>query len=115
MGAAYRSAGPRPEARPGGHYPLGVLPEWLDAERLQWVILAVIGGLLYSMYLVTKFVRKVITKFLLFLVIAGLGLSLWIQREDLSECAETCECTLYGEQVTIPEDRRPARCGPESG
>lgn len=87
-----------------------MLPEWLDAERLQWLILAVIGGLLYSMYLVTRFVRKVITKFLLFVVIAALGLSLWIQRTDLQECADTCSCTLYGEEVTIPDDRRPARC-----
>ena len=89
-----------------------MLPEWLDAERLQWIILAVIALLLYGMYVVTRFVRKVITKFLLFILLAGLGLSLWLQREDLQECAETCECTLYGEEVAIPDDRRPERCGP---
>ncbi|MEM9465348.1 MAG: hypothetical protein AAGA90_08230 [Actinomycetota bacterium] len=90
-----------------------MLPEWLDAERLQWIILGVIALLLYGMYLVTRFVRKVITKFLLFLLLAGLGLSLWLQRADLEECAQTCACSLYGEAVAIPEDRRPARCGPE--
>ncbi len=92
-----------------------MLPEWLDAERLQWIILAVLAVLLYGMYLVTRFVRQVITKFLLFVLLAGVGLSLWIQRADLQECAQTCECSLYGEDVTIPEDRRPARCGPDEG
>ena len=92
-----------------------MLPEWLDAERLQWIILGVLGLLLYGMYLVTRLVRQVITKFLLFVLLAGIGLSLWIQRADLEECAQTCECSLYGEEVAIPEDRRPERCGPDEG
>lgn len=87
-----------------------MLPEWLTAERLQWIILVALALNLYAMYLVAKLVRKAITKFLLFVVLAGLGLSLWIQREDLRDCVDTCECTLYGEDVVIPEERRPARC-----
>ena len=55
-----------------------MVPDWLDAERLEWVILAVIVGLLVSVYVVLSFVRKVVTKFLLLLLIAGLGVSLWI-------------------------------------
>ena len=51
-----------------------MLPEWLDAERLQWIILGVLGLLLYGMYLVTRLVREVITKFLLFVLLAGIGL-----------------------------------------
>ena len=62
------------------------------------------------MYLVAKLVRRALTKFLLFVVLAGFGLSLWIQREDLQDCIDTCECTLYGQEVEIPEDRRPDRC-----
>ena len=87
-----------------------MVPDWLDAERLEWVILAVIAGLLVSVYVVLSFVRKVVTKFLLLLVIAGLGVSLWIQRADLRACAETCQCTLFGEAVALPEDQRPDRC-----
>ena len=91
-----------------------MLPDWLDADRLQWIILGALGINLYAMYLVAKLVRKAITKFLLFVLLAGLGLSLWIQREDLQDCVDTCECTLYGQDVEIPEDRRPARCTSES-
>ena len=90
-----------------------MVPDWLDAERLEWVILAVIAGLLVSVYVVLSFVRKVVTKFLFLLVIAGLGASLWIQRADLRACAETCQCTLYGESVALPEVRLPDRCNQE--
>lgn len=87
-----------------------MLPEWLDAERLQWLILVALALNLYAMYAVARFVRKAITKFLLFVVLAGFGLSLWIQREDLRQCTDTCACSLYGQDVEIPVDRRPARC-----
>ena len=72
-----------------------MVPDWLDAERLEWVILAVIAGLLVSVYVVLSFVRKVVTKFLLLLVIAALGASLWIQRADLRACARrvSARCT----------------------
>ena len=57
--------------RPLPHTLRAVVPDWLDAERLEWVILAVIAGLLVSVYVVLSFVRKVVTKFLLLLVIAA--------------------------------------------
>ena len=91
------------------------MPEWLDAERLQWILLAVLAVVVVAMYLVARLVRQVITKLLLFVVLAGFGLSLWVQRGDLEACAQTCECSLYGEEVAIPEERRPARCGPQGG
>ena len=83
---------------------------WLTADRLQWVILGALAINIFAMWLVAKLVRKAITKFLLFVLLAGLGLSLWIQREDLQDCVDTCECTLYGQDVEIPENRRPDRC-----
>ena len=87
-----------------------MFPDWLTADRLQWVILGALAINLVAMWLVAKLVRKAITKFLLFVLLAGLGLSLWIQREDLQNCVDTCECTLYGQDVEIPENRRPDRC-----
>ena len=87
-----------------------MLPEWLDPESLQWVILGSIGFVVYVMFLVARFVQKAITKFLLFVVLAGVGLSLWIQREDLQDCVDTCECTVYGASVDIPVDVLPAEC-----
>ena len=88
-----------------------MLPEWLDADTLQRVVLAVIGTLLIGMYLTARFVRKIVTRLLLYVVLVGLAGGLWIQRAQLNECAQTCECTLFGQEVAIPENRRPDRCG----
>jgi len=87
-----------------------MLPEWLDPESLQWVILGSIGFVVYVMFLVARFVQKAITKFLLFVILAGVGLSLWIQREDLQDCVDTCECAVYGASVDVPADVLPAEC-----
>ncbi len=87
-----------------------MFPDWLTADRLQWVILGALALNIFAMWLVAKLVRKAITKFLLFVLLTGLGLSLWIQREDLQDCVAACECTLYGQDVEIPENRRPDRC-----
>ena len=83
------------------------LPDWVDPEMLRWIILVVIAVLLYAMYVVTRFVRHLVVKVILFSLLAGLGLSLWIQREDLQNCAQVCECRLYGQEIVVPLDRCP--------
>ncbi len=87
-----------------------MLPEWLDPDLLRWIILGAIALVLYAMFLVARFIQKAVMKFVLFVVLAGLGLSLWVQREDLAGCIETCECSLYGTDVEIPTDKRPIDC-----
>lgn len=82
-----------------------MLPDWLDPETLQWSLLVAIAVVLYLMYIVASTVRRALTRFLLFVVLAGLGLSLWVQRDDLRYCVDTCECSLYGQEVEIPGDR----------
>lgn len=81
------------------------MPDWLDSATLRWVILLAIAVVLVAMYMVVRFIQKVAMKSVLFLVLAGVGLSLWIQREDLQDCADTCSCSLYGSDVAIPDGR----------
>ena len=81
---------------------LAAFPEWLDPELLKWLILVVIALILYLMYVVVRFVQKAVLKVALFALLAGLGLSLWVQRTDLDDCARTCECSLYGQTVDVP-------------
>ena len=88
-----------------------MLPDWLDADTLRWVVLGVIGALLIGMYLTARFVHKIVTRLLLYVVLVGLAGGLWVQRAQLGECANTCECSLFGQEVSIPENRRPDRCG----
>ncbi len=86
---------------------LAALPDWLDPELLTWLILVVIAVLLYLMYVVVRFVQKVVLKVVLFALLAGIGLSLWVQRSDLEDCARSCECSLYGQTVEIPWEQLP--------
>lgn len=91
---------------------VAALPDWLDPELLQWIILVVIAVILYFMYVVMRFVRRAMTKAVLFVLLAGFGLSLWIQRDALQDCARTCECSLYGQEVDISGSQLPdeGRC-----
>jgi hypothetical protein len=86
---------------------LAALPDWLDPQLLQWIILVVIAVLLYLMYVVVRFVHRVVLKLVLFGLLAGVGLSLWVQRNDLEDCARTCECSLYGQDVEVPWEQLP--------
>ena len=87
-----------------------MLPDWLDPERLQWILLAVLVTVVYAIYLVTRFIRRLVMKVILLVLLAALGVSLWFQRADLQECVDTCVCSLYGQEVQIPEADRLERC-----
>lgn len=86
---------------------LAALPAWLDPELLTWLLLVVIAVVLYLMYVVVRFVQRLVLKVVLFVLLAGFGLSLWVQRADLEDCARTCECSLYGQTVEVPWEQLP--------
>ena len=86
---------------------VAALPDWLDPNLLQWVILVAIVVLLYLMYVVVRFVQRAVIKIVLFALLAGIGVSLWVQRTNLQDCARTCECSLYGQTVDVPWDQLP--------
>jgi hypothetical protein len=86
---------------------LAIIPDWLDPELLQWVILVVLAVLLYLMYVVVRFVQRVVLRLLLFALLAGFGVSLWAQRTNLEQCARTCACSLYGQTVEVPWEQLP--------
>lgn len=86
-----------------------MIPNWLDVDTLRWVIPLVMLVILVAMFVVARFVTKIVTKAVLLSVLALFGLTLWIQRADLGDCAETCKCRLYGQEVEIPDDKN-RRC-----
>ncbi|MGI9604306.1 MAG: hypothetical protein ACR2QE_20675 [Acidimicrobiales bacterium] len=86
-----------------------MLPDWLDVDTLLWLIPVLIVLIVVAMFLVVRFVTKMVTKAVLLVILALFGLTLWAQRADLSDCADTCKCRLYGQDVEIPADKNP-RC-----
>lgn len=85
----------------------GQWASWLDPETLRWLLLLPIGLVAAGLYLVVRFVGKFLARIALVVVLAGLGVSLWMQRAALADCVETCECTMFGRAVQIPADRNP--------
>jgi len=84
-----------------------VLPAWLDPDTLRWLILAAIVFLGMTVLMIMRFIRKLVVRTALLAIVAGLGLSLWVQRADLETCVQTCSCSLYGKDVSISLDQLP--------
>ncbi len=87
-----------------------MISEWGDAESLQHVIVGAIVVLGVLAVLVMRVVRKLLLRLVLIVLIGALAASLWLQRADLQDCAETCSCKLFGQDVTVPADANP-NCG----
>ena len=83
------------------------LPSWANSDNLQWIALGVIGAMLVLMFLVLRFIQKLVLKGTLFALFAIVGLIAWIERADLEDCARTCECSVVGFDVKIPADKNP--------
>jgi hypothetical protein len=83
------------------------LPSWANSDNLQWIALGVIAAMLVLMFLVLRFIQKLVLKGTLFLLCAAVALVAWIERDDLKDCAETCKCRVVGFDVEIPADKNP--------
>lgn len=82
---------------------LAALPDWLDSDRLQWILLGVLVGLVFVALAVVRFVQRLVMRIVVLVVVAAFGASLWLQREALADCGPpTCECRLYGQDVHVP-------------
>lgn len=87
-----------------------MIPDWADAESLQQIILGAIVALAILAALVMRTLRRLLLRLVLVVLIGALAASLWLQRADLQDCAETCSCKLFGQDVTVPADANP-NCG----
>lgn len=58
--------------------------------------------LLVLVFVVVRFVRKAVMRAALLLVIALVGLFVYVNRAPLRACAKTCECQIGGRTITIP-------------
>ena len=86
------------------------LPGWADPQLLEHASLLGLAILVLAVYLIIRFLRKVVLKVVLVALVLLLGVGLWNQRLELRSCVDDCSCTLFGQSVQIPLDRNP-RCG----
>lgn len=79
-----------------------MLPEWLDAEMLRQMSVGVLIALAVLAFLVFRFFAKMVTRIVALAVIVVLAGAVWLQWEDLQDCADTCSCSLFGQDVHVP-------------
>ncbi len=79
-----------------------MLPRSLDSVTLQRIAIGVLIGLAVLMFIVFRFVQKLATRIVLLAVILGLAALTWAQRDELGDCARTCDCRVLGYDVRVP-------------
>ena len=84
-----------------------MIPEGLDATSLQYAMLGVTGMLAMLALTLFRIVRKAMVRMVLIGLIGAVIVSMWLHRPELQACLETCSCRLFGQPVTIPQDKNP--------
>lgn len=87
-----------------------MLPDWFDPDKLQTIFSGSVLVLAVVAIVVARFVGKMLIKAVVLLVLVAVAATIWLQRDQLSECAETCECQVFGFDVAIPEADRLPQC-----
>jgi hypothetical protein len=89
------------------------LPEWFNPDNLRTIAIAVLVGSLVLMFLVLRFVQKVMMKVSFTVLLALVAFGAWHYRTELGDCARTCDCRVLGIDIKIPQDQLPVdRCPP---
>jgi Na+/melibiose symporter-like transporter len=76
-------------------------PSWFTDANLKTVAVGVLIGLAAIAFVVTRFVQKMAVKLALLVICVGLGAAVFVQRSNLSDCATTCSCKVFGVKVKI--------------
>jgi uncharacterized membrane protein len=82
-----------------------MLPKSLDPDTLRTVAIVALAALVLLALLVMRFIQKMVLRVLLIGALAGLGVFVYIQRDDLSACVPECACEFFGYEVQVPECR----------
>ena len=78
-----------------------MLPETLDPDTLRTVAVVVLVVLLVVAFLVMRFIQKMVLRVVVLGALAGLGLFVWVQRDELRDCVPECACTFFGYEVQV--------------
>lgn len=78
------------------------MPDWLDPELLRQMSVGVLIALGVAALLVFRFVTKMVTRLIMLGVIAVLATGVWLQWDNLQDCADDCSCELFGQDVHVP-------------
>ncbi|MBP7928481.1 MAG: hypothetical protein KAZ88_07735 [Acidimicrobiia bacterium] len=84
-------------------------PSALDSDTLRVVVVVIILAIVGISIALSLFITRMVTKMVVLGIGAVLVITLWNARADLGDCAQTCSCSLFGQDVTVAacEDQLP--------
>ena len=85
-----------------------MLPDWLNAENLRQASVVAMFVLAIMGLIVWRVVRAIVTRMVYLGLIAALIGVLWVQRDELEECQKTCTCSVFGQEIAIPDAKLPS-------
>lgn len=87
---------------------MGVLAEIpVEPGMLRNLAVGLVVAIAVVALLVARFVTTLVVKVVTLAVLVGLGALVWQQRAELGDCARTCECSFFGQDVRLPAEARP--------
>lgn len=82
-----------------------MLPESLDPDALRTIAIVALVVLVVGVFLVLRFIQKMVLRVILLGALVGLGVGVWVQRESLEDCVPECACSFFG--YDVPPDQIP--------
>jgi hypothetical protein len=76
----------------------------MDLNTVNTVSIIVIGVLVLLAILAAAIFSKIITKLIAVVIVLGLAVAVYWQRDELTGCVQDCQCTFFGQEVEIPQN-----------
>jgi hypothetical protein len=81
----------------------GEVPESIDSANAQQIVLGLMALCVVGVFLVFRTIQKAMVRVLLLAILLAVGAGLWVQREQLQDCAGQCSCHVFGRDVTVTD------------
>ena len=76
----------------------------LHLNMVKTVSIIVIGALVLLAILAATTTTKIFTKLVTVVLVLGLAVAVYWQRDEVSSCVQTGQCTFFGQDVEIPQN-----------
>lgn len=73
--------------------------------------MVVMALLVVAAVVIARLAQRILMMIVGLVVVGGLLVAIWVQRDELAQCQETCACSLFGQDIQVPDARL---CGEDS-
>lgn len=82
----------------------------VTVDTVKTVGVIIIGVMVLLAVAFAVLAKAVLTKILSVVIVLAIAVAVFVQRDNLSQCPQTCECRFFGLELTIPNNDLAAKC-----